>query len=290
MYKYFAALVFLCLASYAVAQPDLGFGFRAGLNFSKITGPSELSPNNEELEDNRMTAGFHIGMAVSLKFTDLVGLRAEAVYTQRGTDYFYEGPSYLTLGRNTLQPVTLLGERRQNVKVSNSYIDIPLLAYYKIGYFELYGGLNTGFLIASSAGGEIVFEGTSPIGNPVTPFELGLDYNYKKDKAGEASTATKDVTVDGRVYTVPQFLGAYYDYPVKDQDLYETLDFGLVFGASYFLNEGLYISARYIHGLNDVDRNFYDRSLQALDSSGSFVQRADTNKSRSWQFSVGFSF
>ena len=55
-------------------------------------------------------------------------------------------------------------------------------------------------------------------------------------------------------------------------------------------NEGLFFSARYVHGLGDVDDNLYDVSLQSLNTDDSFKQRADKNTSRSWQFSVGFSF
>jgi hypothetical protein len=63
-----------------------------------------------------------------------------------------------------------------------------------------------------------------------------------------------------------------------------------VAGASFFLNEGLFLSARYIHGLGDVDRNDYDVSLRSLNPNGTYIQRDDLNKSKSWQFSIGFSF
>jgi len=63
-----------------------------------------------------------------------------------------------------------------------------------------------------------------------------------------------------------------------------------VFGAAFYINEGLFISARYTHGLGDVDQNTYDVSLKELNPDGSFIYRNDKNESRSWQFSVGFSF
>lgn len=270
------------------AQSDfLGFGFRAGLSFSKIDGPSELGPNNEELEENKLATGFHIGMSINFKFTDIMGLRSELIYSQRGNDYTYNGPSYYLLGRNTLQSVILRGNRNQTINLSNSYLDIPLLGYYKFGYFELSAGLNTGILLSSTAGGNIVFDGTTPLMNTLPTLEINLNYNYKKDGAGQSFEDTQEIVVDGRPYDVPEIVGAYYEYPVKDKDLYKTLDFGLTAGVAYFLNEGLYLSAKYIHGLGDVDRNFYD---VALFTDGTIVQRADTNKSTSWQFSIGFSF
>lgn len=291
MSKYILVCAVLMLTLHVSGQSDLfGFGFRAGLSYAKIDGPSELGMNGEKLEINKMTSGFHIGMTLNLKVTDIMGLRAELIYSQRGNDYTYEGPSYFVLGPGTLQSATIMGTRKQTINVANSYIDIPLTAYYKIGYFEIFGGLNTGVLIGSSAGGEIAFEGTSPNGNPMAPFEIGLDYNYKKDEAGAGSEATNDVNVDGRIYKVPQFIGAYYEFPTKEKSLYETLDFGLTAGIAYFLNDGLFLSVRYLHGLGDMDSNFYDRSLQSLDSNGNLIPRADVNKSKSWQFSVGFSF
>ena len=69
-----------------------------------------------------------------------------------------------------------------------------------------------------------------------------------------------------------------------------SIDFGIVVGAAFYVNEGLYFSARYTHGLSDADVNTYDVSLQSLNTDGSFKYRDDDNRSRSWQFSVGFSF
>jgi hypothetical protein len=258
------------------------------MSFAKIDGPSELGTNGEELEKNKMASGFHIGMTVNFKFTDIMGLRTEFLYSQRGTDYTFEGPSYYTLGRNTLQSVTLRGVRKQTINLSNSYIDIPVTAYYKAGYFEISAGLHTGVLVSSTAGGGVEFAGISPIGNTMAPFDINLNYNYKKDDAGFAYEDILPILVDGKTYDEPQIVGAYYEFAEKDKDLYKPLDFGLTAGLAYFLNEGLYLSVKYIHGLGDVDRNTYDVALST--DGTTVVQRADINKSRSWQFSVGFSF
>ena len=74
---------------------------------------------------------------------------------------------------------------------------------------------------------------------------------------------------------------------------YQTLDFSLMAGASFYFNQGLYLSWRYLYGLGDVDRNDYDISLQDIQTVGQeyiHVKRADNNRSLSMQFSVGFSF
>lgn len=270
---------------------SIGFGFRAGLNYSKLNGPSESGPNGESLESYSMTNGFHIGAIVNYKFTDLVGLRAEFNYTQRGTQYEYNGPSYFELGKNTLQFITIYGTRKQTLDISNAFVDIPVTGYYKLGKFEIFGGVNSGVLVASTGGGSITINGKSPItGNDISQFTVNLNHNYKADDAGASSGEIQNVSVDGRNYGVPKTAGAYYDFATRDKNLFKTLDFGLIAGASYYLNENLFLSARYIHGLGDVDRNEYDISFQSLQSNGDYVHRADTNKSQSLQFSVGFSF
>jgi hypothetical protein len=291
--KYILIASFLVLlAGNAISQNDhIGYGFRAGLSMGQYTGPSETGPNGETLETNKLATGFHIGMTINFKFGDLMGLRTELMFSQRGTDYLYKGPSYYVLGRNTLQSITIAGTRKQSINVSNAYLDIPLVIYYRIKSFEISGGLNTGLLISSAAGGSLTFDGVSPItGAALNPYTINLNYNYKKDKAGTASTTTQLVNIDGRDYPVPTIIGAYYDFTEKDKNLFKTLDFGLVAGLSYFLNQGLFLGVKYVHGLGDVDRNNYDISLQSLHTDGSFIQRGDINKSRSWQFSVGFAF
>ena len=286
----FAAFYFI--SGSMISQNDnIGFGFRAGASIAKLDGPSELGPNGEELEEYTMARGFHIGASVSYKFTDLVGMKAEFVYSQRGTEYTYDGPSYYVLGRGTIRSTTIYGDRQQTLDLSNGFLDIPVLAYYKIGKLELCGGVNTGILLASTAGGSTNFEGISSLGNPIAPFQVGLNHNYKKDKAGEASSETFDVSIDGSFpYAVPETVMAYYEFETKEENQYKTIDFGLVVGAAFYINEGLYLSARYTHGLSDADVNNYDVSLQSQQTDGSFKYRVDDNKRRSWQSSVGFSF
>ncbi len=286
------SLLLILLAGSLMAQSKkFGYGFKAGISLAQYEGPSEIGPNGETLEKNKMSSGFHIGATFSYKFGDLMGVRGEFIYSQRGTDYAYNGPSYYVLGAGTLQQpyVTLSGTRNQTLNVGNSYIDLPFSLYYRIKGFELAGGFNFGLLISSTAGGTINFDGKSPLNKPV-PFKVGLNYNYKTDKAGGASLATQEVSVDGTKYSIPTTLGAYYDFKVKDKDMFQTLDMGLVGGLSYFFNQGLFIGVRYLYGLGDVDRNEYDISLQHINPDRTLIPRSDVNKSRSWQFSIGFAF
>lgn len=271
---------------------DLILGFRAGMNLSGYRGPLETDLMGNELESFKNVTGFHIGIMAGYKVTDLFGFRAELTFSQRGTKYNFEGDSYYLLGQYTNPSLLLnMGKRTQSLTVTNAFVDVPVMAYYKLGRLEVMGGVSGGLMIGATGGGDLTFEGLSPLtGNAVAPFEVNLQHNYLKDDAMAASSTTQQVTVDGKKYAVPVSTGAYYDFESRDKALYRSLEFGLVGGLAYYLNDGLFVSARYIHGLTDVDRNEYDVSLATLHANGDLVQRADKNTSRTWQFSIGFSF
>lgn len=196
MKKTFLLLCFSAFCIAAQAQYDkIGFGFRAGLSFSKFDGPYESAMDGTAFEKYSFNNGFHIGAILSYKFTDLVGVRTELMYSQRGTKYEYSGPSYFKIGQG-VQQIMLDGTRKESLTINNAYLDIPAMIYYKIGSIELFGGLNTGLLVASTGGGTINFE------NSNTAFKVTLDHNYKKDDAGESS-GTQQVTVNGLTYDLP---------------------------------------------------------------------------------------
>lgn len=297
MYKYLLVLMLVGLMGHDITgqSEKLGFGFRAGASYAKIIGPSEVGPDGEDLESMTNKNGFHIGATFSYKATDLFGFRGEVVFSQRGSILDYNGPSYYLLGRYNVLRTTVFGTRDQSLKVNNTYFDFPVMVYYKLGIIELSGGFNSSILLSSTGGGSTDFNGNSSLGTPVDPFSVRLQHNYKSDGAMDASAQTFNVNVDGFPYAVPSQAGAYYEFTTKDKNLYKTFDFGLVACLAVYINSGLYVSARYNHGLTDVDRNEYDVSLFNLAPGSTLedpivIQRADDNKSRSWQFSVGFSF
>lgn len=295
MMKKISIFLLLCLGIFCrvSAQGEyIGIGFRAGLTASKFNGPLELDTEGATAEKFHSTIGFHIGLLVNFKFTDLVGLRTEINFSQRGSKMDYVGRSYYTVGLHQPSKVYLRGARDQKLTVTNSYIDVPLTPYYKIGPLELFGGVNAGLLISSTAGGFINFQADNQLGTNVAPFEVRMQHNYRKDGAagqGIGNPDFQDVVVSGKTYKVPESTGAYWDFTERDKALYKAIDLGLVVGLSYYLNESLFLSARYLHGLTDVDRNEYDISL-ADTNNGEFIRRADKNTSRAFQFSVGFSF
>jgi len=270
---------------------DLIIGFRAGMNSSRYDGPLETDLQGNAVESFKGISGFHIAVMAGYKVTDRFGARAELTFSQRGTKYTFEGDSYYNLGQYTNSELLLrTGKRTQSLTVTNAFVDLPVTVYFKLGHLEVLGGINGGLMIGSTGGGSLTFEGTSPLNKPVTPFEVNFQHNYLKDGAKAASSVTQPVNVDGKNYAVPISTGAYYDFETRDKALYRSLEFGIVGGLAYYINDGLFISARYIQGLTDVDRNEYDVSLVSLQPNGDKIQRADKNTSRTWQFSIGFSF
>lgn len=288
-YIIIAALLILTTASYA---QQLSYGFRAGLSFSKFQGPSEVNAAGESLESYSYASGFHIGFAVNYAVTDLFGFRGELLFSQRGTEHKYEGDSYYFLKRNDPGNEKLVfGKRKMDMGVSMANLELPLAVYYKLGSFEFLAGVNIGVMMTSTGGGSLEFTGgVSQSGNPVDSFVITLQHNYAKDGARQAGPSDLPILVDGGVITTPSTTGAYYDFDVKDQNLYKTLDFGLTAGLSFFLNEGLFIGGRVVYGLTDLDRNEYDISYQELDADDNYIQRADKNTNLTIQASIGFLF
>lgn len=271
------------------AEAQLTYGFRAGLSYSKFLGDYETNAMGEELEEYRFASGFHIGMALNYAVTDLFGFRGELIFTQRGTEYRYEGESFYFLAHGTQDQRIITGTRTMDINVSTAILEMPLIAYFRAGALEISGGVNLSVLMAATGGGILDFERMSPSGND-EPFRVILTHNYIKDRALGAGILNMPVRVDGATILTADRTGAYYNFAEKNGNLYNTLDIGLTGGLSFYLNEGLYLGARVIYGLLDVDDNQYDISYRSLDASNNFNYRSDKNRNLTIQASIGFLF
>ena len=270
----------------------LTYGFKTGLTLSQFDGPSEMN-GGQALESNANANGFLVGAIFRYWFTDLVGLKWELLYAQRGSDYTFDGPGFQRFPTQSGTTLDLTGNQQVNLSISNAYVDIPVLLYGKFGRFEIEGGVNIGFLVASSANGQLAFNnGVSANGGSAEDFILTLDYRYRRDDPGavDFSQGTETITVGGISNDVPAILQTYYLFPEDRGNYFNSIDFGLNAGAYYYWNQGLFIGARFNYGLSDVTTDNYDIEMQALDSNGQFIQRSDKDRNISWQFSLGFSF
>ncbi len=272
------------------AEAQFSYGFRAGLSYSKLLGDSEISDAGMTLDEYRFASGFHIGLSTNYAITDLFGFRGEIIFTQRGTQYKYDGDSYYILERRTTKERVIPGRRIQDYNISMAAFEIPIVAYYRIGSLEVLGGINTAFLLSSSGGGTIDFEGISPSGKDIDPFSVRLQYNFNKDEAKGSGPLDLLVKVDNQPLYTPSYVGAYYDFEEKNGSKFNTLDVGIVGGLAYYMNQGLYISGRVTYGLLDADDDQYDISLYKLDADNKLIYRTDKNQHLTIQASIGFLF
>ena len=272
--------VFLCCIISAQAQDQLSFGFKTGLSFSNLSG--DVDPG-EEYTSN---VGFHIGMIFKYKITDLFGIKGEFLYSQKGSEYRYVGPSafYVQMADN---PFIIQGERDMDLNISNDYIDLPVMAYVRLGPVELSAGVNLSILAGSSAGGQLRFAGTSPF---TSNLAFNLDHRYYGDEAGEALTF-EFVTLDinNEQYQIPLQQGAYYEYAVKDGPRYRLFDIGINAEVDFYINQGLYLGVRGNYGLLDVSRPEMDITYRSFDDNYPAF-RNDKDNQLSIQVSLGFSF
>lgn len=286
--RYFIVM-FVCFSSISM-QAQLTYGFRAGLSYSKLVGDAETDAAGAALDEYRFASGFHIGLSMNYAVTDLFGFRGEVMFTQRGTEYLYDGDSYYFLARRTADQRIIMGRRIQDYNISMATFEVPLIAYFRFGSFEVSGGINTALILSSSGGGSTTFEGVAPSGNDIDPFKVILQYNFNKDLAQQAGPPTLEVRVDGVSRFTPATVGAYYDFEEKNGNQYEAFDIGLTGGLAFYLNEGLYLSGKATFGLLDADDNQYDISLHKLDAGNNFIYRTDKNQHFTIQASIGFLF
>lgn len=287
---FFLIVLAFGMATSATAQ-TMSYGFRAGISFSKFIGDSEMNDAGESLEAYNFASGFHIGVSANLGLTDEFGFRGELLFSQTGTEYEYDGDSYYFLARGQTDEKLVFGNRKVDQSVSRATLELPIIAYYKLGFVEISGGFYGALQMASTGGGSLsMTEVTSAAGNDVDPFDITLQHNYNKDGAGQAGFRTEEIEVDGSTIPYSRTTGAYYNYDFKDKNLYQTFDFGLAGGIALYLNDGLYVSARATYGLLDVDRNEYDISYHKLEEDREYIQRADKNVNFTIQASVGFLF
>ncbi len=286
----------LFVFSLSLSAQELAYGFKVGLNFSTLLADSETDADGMNLENFEYNSGFHVGAAVIYRITDLVGVRGELLFNQRGVKYSYEGPSFQIFMDNLgNQILSQNGNRRYFLETVNSYINIPLTAYYKFGgKVEVYGGVDVSFLVGSSAVGEFTYTGTVP-GFPDVDEVFELDFNYFSNDVASKTTINEGTEIvsianNSTSIDIPRRLGAYYlDYEEKDGSYYNILDFGLVGGLAFYINRGLFVSGTINYGLTDTTNNFYD--ISRFESNGlEYIPRDDRDTNLSFQASIGFSF
>ncbi|WP_026231785.1 porin family protein [Neolewinella persica] len=291
-------LLTLTLCSVSLITPlfaqEFSGGFRAGLNFISFDGDPEMSADGSiTFEEFKRTTGFHVGATFALAFTDLVGVKADLMYSQKGGERrFTNTPSffYLYSGPEDSEGEVNFGTLNSEIDVVNSYIDIPVLAYYRIGIFELEAGASMGFMVNSEVSGGKTYTNTR-FGGGDNPIILNVDGRYFSDEAAGAGIISLSSTpLPSTSVLPPEVISAYYNNSSNDP-LYRRFDFGLIGGLNVFLNNGLFIGGRYQYGLTDLTRPENDLRRANEDQIGGREYNADDKDySRSFQASIGFRF
>jgi len=288
--KKYIILSILCISIGNLTAQDIGFGFNAGLSVSSILG-SEVEAN--ATETSGFVTGFHIGGNVNFKITDVFGVKAGLVFSQKGTKYsFSSDEAYLQFYRDNGGNAIATGTKTIDLQLSNAYMEIPIFAYGRFGDFEISGGVYGGFLIGAGGGGDLTFNGNSNASNqPIDPVEFTLNYNYVQDMVRQAFPGgSKTIKIDGQTLTIPDALGAYYFFEEDNGNAYKVFDYGVMGGLAYFFNEGLSFGVKALYGLNDITKDAYDVSQVSLESNGDYIFRDDKDVNLNLQFSIGLSF
>ncbi len=283
----------ICLSVSVFAQ-GFSFGFKAGLNFNTFKGEAEQDDNGDLLEGFGSNTGFQVGATFTWKATELMGLRGELLFSQKGSRRDFNGPSYYFLYDLNGNQIQATGNRKMDISATNSYFELPVMGYAKPArWLEVYAGGYIGALISSSAFGDLTFRDGTTLAGDVIPDEIRheLDYNYFSDKPRAASYGNPPATVriKGENIPYPQIAGAYFEFEEKPGRLYKIFDAGVLGGISIYFNKGLYLTGRLSYGLVDITNTKADISLSKLDDKA-LVLRNDFDRNFNIQTAIGFSF
>jgi hypothetical protein len=271
---------------------DFSFGFKAGMSFNTFKGDAEQDDTGASVEDFTSNTGFHVGATVSWEATELMGVRGELLFSQKGSRRNFDGPSYYFFYDQDGEQILTTGNRRMDLNVSNSYFELPVMGYIKpFKWLEIYGGGYAAALISSTAFGELTYQGVGPNGATLDEISHELDYSYFGDKPRGATYANPPQTVKIRGDNIPypQIAGAYFEFKEDRGKLYKIIDAGVLGGLSVFFNKSLFVSGRLSYGLLDITKSKADVSLGKLED-GNFITRNDSDNNFSFQASIGFSF
>lgn len=290
-------LVFVVLLSLMTTvvfsqQKKNKIGVKLGLNYFKFLGPTEEAGN----ETFSFASGFEFGLNYTYYLNYFLGFRGELVYLQKGSKRTYVGDSYAiieTPGGDHIEEG--LGEL--TMSYSLGYISFPFsVVVHPISKIELFGGVSFDLMVSPIGSGNYKF--TSRDNPDKIFFRQSLEHKYKSDVAGFFNSLPGTISVivtgdDGEEQTVgiPKSVGAYYYYEDEITDsFFNWFDIGLHAGASYFINPGLFVGAKFNYNLFDLTNQEFDVSQEKLNEDGSFITRNDEDTSIGFQVFFGFRF
>ncbi|MGZ5190889.1 MAG: porin family protein [Flavisolibacter sp.] len=141
MKKQILLFAFTILATYAFAQTKPGFGFRAGVSSSRLSGDAVNSLQNLlDYTNGAITSsnntGLFAGAHLSIPVSDVVSIEPGLFYTQKG---------YEMKGELNLKGAEFLGLNAK-AKLNSHYIDLPVLLKVNIDGFQIFAGPQVSYL------------------------------------------------------------------------------------------------------------------------------------------------
>lgn len=268
MKKIILSIVFLgLLSSNAFAQRNhrnpITTGIKVGANMSSMTGG-----NKQDFKPGLQVGGT---VEIPLSFYKKFALQAELQYAVQG----YKGADYSQIDFNTSEITETI--KLENVTTHNLYVPL-VIKYYVEDNFSIEVGGQVGYMLSAS-GGQY----------DMNKYNTARNYLYMGDSKNGGYISELDRAL---------FEAGYRS---KDSDnYYEKLDYGINFGFSYYLENGLYFNARYYVGMQDVYKIDNDyKKLKSSSASEDVMKVMDyfndnlsftSMKNNSFQFSVGYKF
>jgi len=285
--------IFLTLVAsaflFTASAQNLGYGFKVGLNFATFQGDEDTDANGDSFETFNRSTGFNIGAGVIYRVTDRFGVKLDFLFSQKGTKQSLDGQGVQYFYQTTGDKIPFEGQRNSFLRITNSYIDLPLTGYAKFDKIEFSGGMYVGFLVASKGVGDVTYSGDALLSGDLTG---NFEYNYLKDEVPDPTTWAagndfSEINIDNTEALYPINVGAYHDFDTNEEDYFSRVDVGLNVGLAYYFNKGLFFSLNLNYGLLDVTNNLYDISYSARDGNG-FKKRNDKDNNLTIQANVGF--
>lgn len=305
MKKALSILLFIIMLLPLSAQ-DYDIGIRAGLNFSQFMGPSETGVN----ENYTVSSGFHFGVNFQWNFNSVFGVKSEVLYSQIGTGYQYNDQGFYIFdfaNTTTFERFVVRDQSNLDLEISNAHISFPITGHIKISEkLEVFGGGYFSVLVSPVGIGEWTFGVPGENAEDYT-FRQTLDYQYGSDWAGPLGINQRGgvilLTANDQDVNLARSPGAYFLLPANlagtstDSNSLEPaikkfkgIDYGVIGGISYYINRGLYLSARLEYGLSDITNTEADFSLKNVSDDGTLIFNDDFDRNINLGISLGFRF
>lgn len=167
--------------------------------------------------------GKQFGIELGRSFLSILSIKGEILYTN---DAYALVKEHILINQN--QQEYLLNE---SVAIKNGSLSTNVALSFDLGKFELAVGPQLDALFSSKGNGSHQFAQDSSI---------SVLYNYLEDDAGE---------------------GAYWNYPLKPDALFENSKLGLNVGLSFELFRNFYVEARTNYKWTDLINKYYTQDL-----------------------------